>query len=113
MQNVPIKRKSKNKKAIKNSFKLTLTLFQLVNKHNGINKVVKRTKNKEIPSIPNVKFKFKLDNQKNFTTNWNELLDFWKKPHKNKELMKEKHEKFNAIIFNNFFLLEGMNNNNK
>ena len=69
MQNVPIKRKSKNRKAIKNSFKFTLTLFQLVNKHNGINKVVNKIKNKDIPSTPIVKFKFKLGNQKNFITN--------------------------------------------
>jgi len=69
MQNVPIKRKSKNRKAIKNSFKFTLTLFQLVNKHTGINKVVNKIKNKEIPSTPIVKFKFKLGNQKNFITN--------------------------------------------
>lgn len=69
MQNVPIKRKSKKRKASKNSFKFALILFQLVNKHNGINKVVNNTKNKDIPSTPSIKFKFKLGNQKNFTTN--------------------------------------------
>jgi hypothetical protein len=36
-------------------------LFQLDNKHKGINNVVKRTKNNEIPSIPNEKFKFSDD----------------------------------------------------
>ena len=76
VQKVPIKRKSKNKKAIKNSFKFLLTLFQLVNRHKGINKVVKKTKNKDIPSIPKTRFKFKLGSQKNFTTNWKEPVDF-------------------------------------
>ena len=88
-------------------------LFQLVSKHNGINSVVNNTKNKDIPSTPNIKFKFKLGNQKNFTTNWKELVDFWKNPHNNKEPVKDKHAEFKAIIFNNFFLLKGINNNNK
>ena len=66
---MPIRKKFKRRKAIKNSFKLKLMLFQLINKHNGINKFVKTTKNKEIPSIPKIKFKFKYDNQDIFIIN--------------------------------------------
>ena len=39
-------------------------LLQLVNKQSGISKVVNNIKNKDIPSIPIAKFKFKLGNQK-------------------------------------------------
>lgn len=51
MQNVLIKRKFKKRKETKNSFKYSTT-FQLVNKHSGINKVVNKIKNREIPSTP-------------------------------------------------------------
>ena len=64
-----LRKKSNTKKAIKNSFKFSLTLFQLVSIQSGINKVVNSKKNIEIPSTPKVKFKFKIGNQKNFTTN--------------------------------------------
>ena len=58
-QNTPIKKNSMIKKAIKYSFKLCLILFQLIKKHKAISNVVNNKKNKEIPSIPKVKFKFK------------------------------------------------------
>jgi hypothetical protein len=88
-------------------------LFQLINKHNGINKFVNKIKNKDNPSIPSVKFKLKLDNQKNFTKNWKELTDFWKKPHKNNEIEKDKQVIFNAVLFNNLFFWDGINSKNK
>ena len=44
-------------------------MFQLARRHKGINKVVKKIKNKDIPSIPKTIFKFRLGTQKNFTTN--------------------------------------------
>lgn len=72
---MPIKRKFKKRKEIKNSFKCSTTLFQLVKRHNGISKVVSIIKNKEIPSIPTVKFRFKLDNQQKVLTNWKEAVD--------------------------------------
>ena len=69
MQNVPLHKKTKKRHAITPSLTLMATLFQLANKHSGINKVVNSTKNKEIPSIPKVKFKLNMGNQKNFTQN--------------------------------------------
>lgn len=68
-QKVPIKKKSNTKKAIKNSFKLNPTLFQLASIHKGTNNVVNNKKNNEIPSIPRVKFKLKLGSHKIFVTN--------------------------------------------
>ena len=59
-----ISRNSIIKKKIKYSFIFEPTLVQLVNKHSGIKRVVKRTKNMEIPSTPIVRFKFKLGIQK-------------------------------------------------
>lgn len=66
-----------------------------------------------IPSTPSVKFKFKLENQKNFTTNWNEPVDFWKKPHRSNEVKNDSPELFRAMFFNSFSFSEGINNNNK
>ena len=110
---MPISRKFKKRKEIKNSFKLSTILLQLISKHSGINKVVNKIKNNEIPSTPIVKFKFKLGNQKKVVTNWKEAIDFSKKPHNNKEKLKVKHVTFKAVIFNNFLLLEGINKINK
>ena len=42
----------KKRNEIKNSFKFITMLFQLVNKQSGINKVVNKIKNREIPSTP-------------------------------------------------------------
>lgn len=56
--------------------------------------------------MPNTKFKFKLGDQKSLIINWKELVTFWKKPHNNKELEKEKQTKFKANIFKSFFLLD-------
>jgi hypothetical protein len=79
-------------------------LFQLVNKQSGINKVVNKMKNKDIPSIPIAKLKLRLGNHNNSLTNWKEAIDFSKKPHKNKEQLKDKHVEFRATIFNNLIL---------
>jgi len=57
------------KKAIKNSFMFVLTLVQLINIHKKINKVVKRIKKIEIPSIPILKLKFKKGIHNNLLTN--------------------------------------------
>lgn len=46
-----------------------LTLVQLIKIHKKINKVDNRMKNKEIPSIPIVKLKFKKGIQANLLTN--------------------------------------------
>ena len=75
--------------------------------------MVNTIKKSEIPSIPIVKFKFKLGNQKNVVINWNEAVDFSKNPHKIREKLKEKQEIFKATIFNSFVLLKGINNKNK
>lgn len=63
--------------------------------------------------MPSVKFKFRLENQKNFTTNWKELTDLWKKPQSSKDIKNEKPEKFKAILFNNLSFLEDKSNNSK
>jgi len=57
------------KKAIKNSFIFILTLVQLISMHKKINKVVRRMKKIEIPSIPKLKFKFKKGIHSNLLTN--------------------------------------------
>ena len=57
------------KKAIKNSFTFALMLVQLIRIHKKINKVVRRTKKSEIPSIPIIKFKLNEGINKNFITN--------------------------------------------
>lgn len=66
-----------------------------------------------IPSIPKTRFKFKLANQKNLTTNWKDPVDFWNRPHKTRDPIKDKHDEFKPITFNNFFFLEGTLSNNK
>lgn len=71
MQNTRIKKNSKNKNANKYSFKFFFTLLQLNNIQTGISNVVNNKKNREIPSIPNVTFKLKAENQHTFVTNWN------------------------------------------
>jgi hypothetical protein len=58
-----LKKNSNSKKAIRYSFKSFFTLLQLNKIQIGISIVVNNKKNKEIPSIPKVKFKFKFDNQ--------------------------------------------------
>jgi len=78
-----------------------LTLVQLISIHKKINKVVKRIKKSEIPSIPILKFKFKKGIHNNLLTNWKEPIDLLKKTHKNNDITYEKHEIFNAIDFSN------------
>ena len=90
--------------------RLTLTLFQLVNKHNGINKVVKIKKKIEIPSIAKVKFKFQIGSQENLVKNCKEHTDLLKKAQTKSDPTNEKHAEFKAIIFNNFSFFVGINN---
>jgi len=90
-----------------------LTLVQLINIHKKINKVVKRIKKIEIPSIPILKLKFKKGIHNNLLTNWKELIDLLKKTHKNKEAKYEKHDIFNAIDFNNKWFEAGISNKKK
>ena len=109
MQKTPIKKNSIIKKANKYSFKLNLILSQLTNKHNGINKVVNKIKNNEIPSTPIVKLI--LNNKgihENLFTNWNVLTDLSKKTHNTNDSKKVKHEIFNAINLNKFLFVEGV-----
>jgi len=42
-------------------------------------------KNKEMPSTPKLKLKFKKGIQANLFTNWNELTDLLKNTHKNRD----------------------------
>jgi hypothetical protein len=98
------------KKATRNSFKLTFTLFQLTKRHKGINKVVNKTKKSEIPSIPNTKFKFKVGTHKNLLTNWNVPMDLLKKIHRTSERIKVKHDTFRATKRNKTRLDDGIIN---
>ena len=88
-------------------------LFQLTNKHKGINKVVKRIKNNEMPSIPNVKLKFNNDIHKNLLTYWKTPTDLSKKNHKNNERIKIKHVSWSDIIFKNGLLYDGVSDKRK
>lgn len=90
-----------------------LTLVQLINIHKKINKVVKRIKKIEIPSIPILKLKFKKGIHNNLFTNWKELIDLLKKTHKSKEVRYKKHDIFNAIDFNNEWFEAGISNKKK
>ena len=101
------------KKAIKNSFIFILTLVQLINIHKKINKVVKRIKKIEIPSIPKLKFRFKKGIHNNLLTNWKELIDLLKKTHKNNEIIYVKHDVFKAMDFNKPWFEAGTNNKKK
>jgi len=56
-------------------------------------------KNKEIPSIPIVKLKFKKGIQANLLTNWKELVDLLKKTHKSRDITYKLPEIFKAIAF--------------
>lgn len=87
------------KKAIKNSFTLIEMLVQLIRMHKKINRVVKRMKKSEIPSIPKLKFKFKNGIHNDFVTNWKEPIDLLKKNHKNKEITNNKLDTFKAKDF--------------
>ena len=62
-----------------------LTLVQLIKMHKKINRVDNKMKNKEIPSIPKLKLKFKKGIQATLFTNWNELTDLLKNTHKNND----------------------------
>lgn len=101
------------RKAIKNSFMFVLTLVQLINMHKKINKVVKRMKKSEMPSIPKLKFKFKKGTHNSLLTNWKEPTDLLKKTHKSKEMEYKKHDTFKAMVFNNKWFEAGTNNKEK
>jgi len=113
VEKTPIRKNSITKKAIKNSFIFFLTLVQLISIHRKTNKVVKRMKKREIPSIPKLKFKFKKGIHNNLLTNWKELIDLLKKTHKNREITYVKPDTFKAIIFNNELFEAGTNNSNE
>ena len=68
---------------------------------------VNSKKNKEIPSKPSTRFKFKPGNQDSFKTNWKSLVEFWKKPNKITQQINAIKEKFKATTFNNFSSLDG------
>jgi len=101
------------KKAIKNSFTFALMLVQLIRIHKKINKVVRRTKKSEIPSIPRLKFKFKSGIHKNLVTNWKEPVDLLKNTHKNNEIIYIKLDTFKAKNFKSEWLDAGTNNKKK
>ena len=67
-------------------------------------------KNKEIPSTPSGKFKFKIGIQKNFSTNWNDPIDLLKNTHKHNELINVKHETLKATDLNSILFEWGINN---
>lgn len=113
MQKTPIKKNSKTKKAIKYSFKSFLTLLQLNKRQIGINIVVSNRKNNEIPSIPAIIFKFKLDNQWFFIVNWNCPTDFSKYAQTINEPKNGNTEKFKAINFNSLELFGEYNKRHK
>lgn len=92
---------------------MILTLVQLIKIHRKINKVVKRIKKREIPSIPRLKLKFKKGIHNNLLTNWKELTDLLKKTHKNKEIIYIKQDAFKAINFNSEWFEAGTNNKQK
>ncbi len=79
--------------------------------HKKINKVVKRIKNSEIPSMPKLKLKFKKGIHNSLLTNWKEPMDLLKKTHKNKEITYNKQDTFKAIDFSKEWFEEGTNNN--
>ena len=70
-------------------------------------------KNKDIPSIPNVKLKFKKGIHKVLFTNWNIPIEALNHTHKKREQINVKADVPNPIIFKKILLLEGINNNNE
>ena len=72
-------------------------LSQLASKQIGINKVVNKIKNNEIPSTPIEKLRFKIGIQKKFSANWKVPTDLLKKTHKKRDNTNVKHEQFKAI----------------
>ena len=70
-------------------------------------------KNKDIPSMPNVKFRVNMGNQGSLQTNWKKPEDLLKLPHKSKDPMKEKKAVFKPIHFNNRVSREGTDSNKK
>ena len=76
--------------------------------HKGINKVVSNKKNKDIPSTPKEKLKFKTGNQLNWVTNWKKPEDLLKAPQTSKELKKDKKDAFSETNFSNTFSRAGI-----
>ncbi len=73
-------------------------ILQLCKIHKGNKKVVNKTKNNEIPSIPNVKLIFKEGNQSKCCVNWNLAVELSKEVHKKMDKIRENKELFNAVI---------------
>ena len=84
---------------------------QLARMHNGIRRVVNKIKNKEIPSIPRVKFKFNSGTQQISSTNWKLEVDLSKKTHKKRDNKKVKNEKKRAVNLKNWACHAGRINN--
>ena len=90
-----------------------LTLVQLINIHRKINKVVKRMKKSDIPSIPTLKLKFRKGIHSNLLTNWKDPIDLLKKTHKNSDSTYVIQDTFKAIFFNNEQFEAGISNRRK
>ena len=78
-----------------------MTLVQLINKQIGIKRVVKITKNSEIPSTPKENVNEYSKNQTWLVQNWNDPSDLSKKNHRIKENTKVIQAMVNAIDFKN------------
>ena len=79
----------------------------------GISKVVNNKKNKDIPSTPKVKFKFKIGIQKNLSTNWNVPIDLLNSTQTINDKTKVRQEKLNATCLNNEEFDEEIGNSEK
>ena len=102
---------SNNKNKITKYLVLYWILSQLANKHKGINKVVNKTKNNEIPSIPIMKFIFQKGIHEKTLTYWKIPIDLLKNIHKKIDKTKVMHAKFKEINFNILLSSKGINNN--
>tara|TARA_B100000767_G_C19411786_1_gene388284 strand:+ start:320 stop:583 length:264 start_codon:yes stop_codon:yes gene_type:complete len=80
------------------SFKYTLTLYKLARMHRGTKRVVRITKNNEIPSTPIKKFMFDEGIHKNSSTNWNFAVDRSNRTHRKVDRKNVSIEKDNAIL---------------
>ena len=91
-------------------------LFQLTKIHTGIKKVVRRTKNNEIPSKPKTKLNVEKDksvwNEVKFWKNWNFDVELSNSIQRMRDIKKLKSEIFKAIFLINCVFHPGINNKN-
>ena len=89
-------------------------LFQLTKIHTGIKKVVRTTKNKEIPSSPKIRLKVENDrsvwNDVKFWKNWNFDVELSNSTQRMRDIKKLKSEIFNAIFLIKCDFHPGINN---